>query len=1301
MDYAIRAYIALMIPFVLFSQENDTFQATSVTNSKQISFNELTVEQGLSQNSVVSISQDSLGYMWFATQDGLNKYDGRTFEFYNKQFEDVTRPTYSKLGKTYIDNSGGFWIISNSGRLEYFNQEINSFNLIKGITSASCILQVNSKDFYVGTYDNGLFKINSKTKDTLPIFKDSFVDTPIYELMESDLGLLVVTSEHIYQIERDRISKCDTPNKVNHFSSLALSKDGTIWLGTFGNGLYFKTKDNKKFLKFEHSKLPDNSNIQDILVDKNNRLWLATYGDGAYIIDIDTKSVQHCIANKNDPYALHYDDVLCLYEDFTGTIWLGTDGAGLSYYDEHLKKFNIITNSQTPIDVHVDVVRAIAIDKNETMWLGTSGKGLTSINSSSNHYKTYTVQNSELSSDRIMSLLFHDEELWIGHQGKGLQIMTTGGKFRSFPDLEHRTIWKIVKDKHHQIWLCTRDGGLIQFDKHSGVINSFTSENSALTSNNIRTVESSANNQLWIGTEDNGLFVLNQSTGTIKEIKTVPDKIKSLYFDNDILWVGTNGNGLKAYDVSNDTVKTYTIEDGLSNNVIYGILPDENDNLWLSSNKGITRFGLKDDTKLSIENYLSYSGLQAFEFNTGAYYKGDNGQLYFGGLEGVNWFDPSTITFNKSQPKTVISKLEIFGKEREMIESPVFPYNQNTVTFTFAALHFSQPEQNLYKYKLVNHDADWSMPEPINVAHYTNLPPDTYTFMVMSSNYDGVWNKTPATYSFEILKPWYASNLAKFLYLIGILALIVIIYRYLKFRWEVKIQLKLEHAETERLKKLDEFKTKLYTNISHEFRTPLTLISGPIEHQLSKDTLNQEDRTELNLVKQNANRLLNLVNQMLDLSMIDSGQLRLIVSEGNLNILLKQIVAAFQYKADNKNITIISDINDLKQVWYDTDIIEKVASNLLSNAIKYAPENSEIIFDANEQSNAMVLSIINVNNTILQKDFGKLFQRFYQDDVASDGVGVGLALVKELVNLSKGSILANNIDDDKIQFTVTLPIHKEAFLSSEVKINPEATIHSLQTPSERETIASKPTLLIVEDNKDIRTFIVSIFKEEYDIIEANNGKVGIENAVKDLPDIIISDIMMPVQDGIELCNELKYNELTSHIPIILLTAKVGEENEIKGLKTGADAYITKPFNSEKLKIRVEKLIENRQLLQKHFSKDFTINPELAITSTEAEFLKRLKAVLDKEITNPEFTSERFAEIMQMSRTQLHRKLNAIVGISASEFIRTQRLKLALPLLKQSDATISEIAYQVGFNTPSYFIKCFKEVYGCTPNEYPS
>ena len=1031
-------------------------------------------------------------------------------------------------------------------------------------------------------------------------------------------------------------------------------------------------------------------------------MWIATYGKGVYLVNFEKKTIQNFTEDKNNPYALHYNDVLSLFEDNTGTIWLGTDGTGLSYYDEYLVKFNVLTNDQVPQNVNVDVIRAIAKDSENNIWVGTSGKGLTRLNIDKQDFYTYTAQNSKLLGDRVMSLLFGDGKLWIGHQTFGLQLMDAKGKITSFKQTENFTIWKIYNGENDRIWLGTRDHGLILFDKGEGIIQQYNSKNSKLTTNNIRTIEKGKGNELWIGTETDGLFKLDIKSNKIEKVKDINSSIKSLYLNGTSLFIGTNGDGLQVFNPQEKSVQDFTTNEGLPNNVVYGILPDKEGYLWMSSNKGISKLKFHNNTISVIENYSNYDGLQAFEFNTGAYFKDENGMLYFGGLEGINWFNPNQLSFNPIKPKTVISGFEVFNRDRRLVPSQKLQHTENTVTFTFSSLHFSQPERNQYKYKLLNNDADWIAAGNSNLAHYTNLPPNDYEFQVISSNYDGVWNTDPATYSFTILKPWYGTNLAKGAYALLAVLFGFYLYRYLKWRWEIKAQLRLEHEETERLKKLDEFKTKLYTNISHEFRTPLTLISGPIENQLAKTKLSKEDKRELSLVKQNADRLVGLVDQLLDLSMIDSGQRKLTIKQGNLAILLKQLISAFQYKAAEKNIAISSSIKDLKNVWFDTDIIEKVVSNLLSNSIKYSPESSTIVFEASNQEGVLVLSVINQSDFVGKKDLSKLFQRFYQDNKLSEGVGVGLALVRELVTLSNGTIIANNIDDNKIQFTVSIPIDSSAFEDEVLVFDDQIENKEPQISPQVESVEREnPLLLVVEDEADIRAFIISIFKNNYQVIEAENGKIDITKALKKMPDLIISDIMMPEIDGIQLCNTLKTNELTSHIPIILLTAKVGEENEIEGVKTGADAYVTKPFKSEKLKIRVEKLIENRRQLQKHFSKTLSIKPELSITSTESDFLKRLQTVLDEHITEPDFTSERFGKLMHMSRTQLHRKLKAISGMSASEFIRSQRLKLAIRLLEESDASISEIAYQVGFNTPSYFSKCFKEEYNCTPNEYLS
>ncbi|WCO02806.1 hybrid sensor histidine kinase/response regulator transcription factor [Psychroserpens ponticola] len=1292
--------------------------STSITFSQtQKTFQQLSIKDGLSQSSAISIAQDSTGYLWIATQEGLNKYDGKTFMHYKKQFEDITKANYSKLGKVYVDRENVIWIITNSGNLEKFNRKNETFKKIESIKDVSAIFQDTKLNTYIGTYNNGLYKIDKTTKDTLQVFKKEDFQKSISSIIQQKDAVIITALNGVINLDINTNSYSNNSQTKAYYSCIDILKDGSQVIGTYGNGLFIQS--NGEYIPFNtlgKSSLPNNLNIQSVLVDKNNKLWIATYGQGVYVLDFEQKTINHIKVNKNDVYAIHYDYVLSLFEDYSGIVWIGTDGAGLSYYDEHLSKFNILTNNQLPIDVSVNQIRSITKNnKSDDLWLGTFGEGLTKINFITNQHKTYTTQNSKIRSNRVVSLAIIDDELWIGHQDFGLELFNKNGEFRALNNkskikFDAQTVWNIFRDSKNRIWLCTREHGLFLYDKNKGVIDNYRFEKgnlNSIPSNNIRTITEAKNGLLWIGTDDNGICSLNPETKKITPHKKINDKIKSLLVDNkrSILWIGTFGNGLKSYNTKTREIKTYNTENGISNNVIYGILPDNNNNLWLSSNKGICKFNSENLDFPNIINYNIHDGLQSLEFNTGAYFKDKNGLLFFGGLEGLNWFNPNLLTTNPVKPKTVITKLELFNKKHKILENEKFKHNLNTFTFNFAGLHYSLPNRNSYQYQLVNYDENWIQSGNNTIAHYSKLNPGDYTFKVKSSNYDAVWNDIPATYSFTILQPWYLSYIALVFYFSGFFLTIYGVYKYLKWKWHMNIQLQLEQEETERLKQLDEFKTKLYTNISHEFRTPLTLISGPIDKQLENPKLSKNDKKELSLVQRNSKRLLNLVNQLLDLSKLETGNLNLTVSNGNLAVLLKQLVAAFEFKAKEKNIEFNYNIRPIDKAWFDKDVIEKIVINLLSNAIKYTKKNGRIHFNSTIKNGQIIISIINNGNILTQEELSKLFQRYYQNNKSADGVGIGLSLVKELVILSHGNILANTINDDEIQFTVTLPIERSFFNSSE--INEDQLFETKEITNQEKDYSTtnkttfnnnKPLLHIVEDDDDIRQYIASIFEEDYTIKDSINGEQGIANAIKEIPDIIISDIMMPKVDGIELCNTLKLDERTSHIPIILLTAKSGDQNEIIGLKTGADDYFVKPFNSNKLKIKVEKLIELRKQLQQRYSNSLELK-DITTTSVDQQFLSRLKSVLNENMTNTDFSSEVLSKKMLMSRMQLHRKLNALTGLTTTQLIRNERLKIAITLLKQSELTISEIAYQIGFNTPSYFIKNFKDVYKCTPLEY--
>ncbi len=1313
-------------------------------SQSQITFRQLSVKEGLSQNSTVSITQDSTGYLWIATQDGLNKYDGRKFNMLPYSFVDITKPDYSNLGKVYTDRTGNVWAIPLNKVPHKLNTTTGNFEPLPSITDVSVVFQDIDLNIWFGTYTNGLFVLKPDKnipEQTLPS-KD--LQGTVYNIAQDKPGNLILAKDSeiiLYNYKTSELTKEPTKTIYGelitaNFSDVVFDKNSTQWVSTFGDGLYFKEKAETTYQRIGQlsftDPLPLDLNITDLFIDKKERLWIATYGRGLYMVDFEQQEISHFGVEENNPRALHYNDVLCIYEDYSGTLWFGTDGAGISYYDEYLEKFNSLTNYQTPENINIDVVRAIAVDKNEAVWIGTSGKGLTRYEPATNSWQAFKTENlseNSIRSDRVMSLYVDDaNNLWIGSQGAGLSILDPQGRFTHFSahtnvSLSAETIWDIFRDDNNRFWLATRENGLIQFSMDKGELKKYKTKNEEQRGppgNNIRVITSGENGMLWLGTEEDGIASFDPITETFvwykKSSETnsiTSNNIKSLYQDpNGILWIGTNGAGLNAFDINRNKFYSFTIEDGLANNVIYSILPDEDHSLWLSSNKGITKFtpGKSLETSAEIINYANYDGL-ATEFNTGAYYKDRLGNLYFGGLDGFYWFKPDQLQKNALLPKTTITNLEIFNTAQPLSKNLTLKHDENTLTFTFSSLQFSLPEKNQYQYRLLNYDQEWVRAGNTNFARYSQLPPGDYNFQVKSSNYDNVWNEKPVSYTFSIQAPWYLTTLAKTLYLLLLLAGIYGIYNYLKWRWRMRLNLRLQQEEAIRLKRLNDFKSKLYTDVSHEFRTPLTLISGPIDAKLSEGALTDSDFTNFSMIKRNTNRLIALVDQLLQLAKLEKGKLKLKISSGNLGLFLGMLASAFEYKATLKDMAYTVNITNLENCWYDEDIVEKIVTNLLSNAFKHGVNGGSCQLDVEGKEDRLYLSI---SNSISQKsglEIDKLFTRFYQHDEYSEGAGVGLNLVKELVHLHQGEISVQKINENNICFRVCLPVQQTAYpklkkveivsdqiesvktnMSDAAAMNPELPKETDQT--------ELPILLVVEDNKEVRQFITSVWKNSYQIFEAQDGKEGIKKALKIVPDLIITDVRMPICDGIELCNTLKTDERTSHIPIILLTAGVGEEQELKGLQSGADDFITKPFKLRVLQSRVENLIATRKILRNRYSQEMMLKAkDIALTPTDALFFERVQKVLDEQLSDVDFSAATFCKAIGMSRMQLHRKLMAFTGLSTSAFIRSQRLKQAVHILKTSDATINEVAYSVGFNTPSYFIKCFKETYKKTPSEY--
>ena len=1282
---------------------------------KQFSFRQLTVKQGLSQNSVVSIAQDSLGFLWLATQDGLNRYDGQSIKHYPFQFTDITRPSFSRLGKVYVDREGHVFIIPSDHKIYKYDPVKDTFLSVGTITNVTTIWQDILKNYWVGTSGGEVFMLNPdfsirpsqfkiKLKGQLKsIGKRSNDELSI--LSEKSLAFLNYHTNSLREISLETLLG---EKMLSNLNAISMDDKGTLWIGYYGDGLFYYDEATHSIRRLKDASfdgyLPKDVMILDLFFDKQGRLWITTYGDGLYLVDFSSDKIDHFSEQKQNPRALHYNDILCAYQDGSGSLWFGTDGAGASFYDADLEKFNSFTNYQTPPNINIDVVRAITLDDANNVWVGTSGKGLTKYEPDTNSWITYTTTNSSLSSNRIMSLHYDaDGELLIGTQSGGLHIMDKNKTLRTnipFNEtyLSTATIWNIFEDSSKNMWLGTRDNGLIQFDKKEGVQKqyiAFKVNDSIVVRKNIRVITQAPQGALWLGTGEKGLIRFDPKTKKTSVITTEnsslsSNAIKSLYQDpkNNVLWIGTYGKGLDAYDIDANKFYHFSTENGLPNNVIYSILPDEAGNLWLSSNKGITKFSPPESFRSmpAITNYNNYDGL-ATEFNTGAYYKHKEGQLYFGGLEGFYWFNPQSIVENQYLPKTAITDFKVLNVSKSIYSDTLLQHNENTIDFTFSSLQFSEPEKNQFKYRLLPYEKDWVTSDNKNHVRYTRLPPNEYEFQVVSSNYDGKWNYKPEKFVFSILAPWYFTTWSKTLYVLLLILTAILVYRYLKWRWKIKLDLQLKQEEATRFKKLNDYKSRIYTEIAHEFRTPLTLISGPIESKLAAPDLAEKDEDTFKIIERNASRLTSLVDQLLQLAQLDEGKFQLQKEWGNLGLFLKSIGSSFEFEAKQHKIEYHYEINAIPKAWYDEDALYKIVVNLLSNAIKYGKKGGQCRFNARHERGFLIMTVSNDIQKGIEET-QKLFERFYQTNKDSKGAGIGLSLVEKLVHLYEGEIEVQQ-PGGTIHFIVTIPL-----------ITQQGELLQENFESEQEnTKNGKSILLVVEDNHDVLEFITSEFEKSYKIVKANHGDMGIKKAFDHIPDIIISDVRMPHKDGITLCKTLKNDERTSHIPIILLTAGNDKQSELKGLKAGADDYVTKPFKIKILEKRASNLVESRKMLRERYSQENFLKPkDIAITPTDEVFFTKLEEVINQHLSNPEFNTAKFSKLMGMSRMQLHRKLIVYTGLSTSAFIRSQRLKQALQILKTSDATINEVAYTVGFNTPSYFIKCFKEAYKKTPAE---
>lgn len=1362
---------------------------------QEIPFGYISTENGLSNNGVNCLLQDSCGFLWFGTDNGLNRFDGYDIKVYRNDEHDSASISNNGIWSLFQDNSGCLWIGTSSGEINRYDHKrdkfvhwsVNSGSLKENrITS---IYKDKNGSLWIGTYKDGLYKFNKgkKSEHWLPNLqvKNSLSHNYVTSIIEDRFGSLWIgTYNGLNKLslkfpEKGFVVFYSDPHNSGSLSgnliwNLANStvEEGIIWVST-SNGL-IKLDPEKN--EFRRNKLPDEGRIQfgnsvgsvvDEIYEKQRIIWCGTYA-GLVRINLSNGKSKRFTADEENNHGLSSNSINYIMKDKSGVIWIATGDKGLNFISPKGLKFNNLSrysvlNEEEFNHLCRENITAAAQTPDGIIWLGTD-EGLYYLKS---EHKILTVYSDPvLKNLNIWSLEAGGPgEIWIGTYGQGLkQFNLNSRKLKSWniedPSYPYKNpsfgfIKSVLKDRRGKIWIGCWGPGLVQLDPQSGNVKYWPAKEGSpgsLNYGDVWVIHEDRQNRIWIGTNGGGLNLYNDADGGrfISWIKG--DKKGITLSDNNIqaicesrksneeetvLWVGTQ-NGLNKLIINNSPIpeikyKSYTIKEGLPDNTIKSILEDDGGNLWIGTGEGISL--LKYGEKKFI-NFTASDGLKGNAFIAGSALITKDGIIIFGSTGGLNIFSPDQIFQSHYSPPVLITRFQIFNEEVSVgEESPVkqnitsakeinLSYDQNVFSFQFSSLDFNSPKSINYAYMMEGFDRDWIYSGSRRFITYTNLDPGTYAFKVKATNSDGIWTKNEASLKVVINPPWWRSFWAYFLYIFSIVAGFFAIRKFQINRAELRNELKMREFESKKLQELENLKSRFFANLSHEFRTPLMLIKGPLEQLLKSYIKKGENPEELQMIKRNSGRLQELIDQLLELSQLEAASIPLRAKQENAAELLKGIVSIFEPHMMGKNINLIFNrTEETVYAWIDRDKFEKIISNLLSNAIKFTPSGGTVSVLFQRNMNNIEIKISDTGIGIPKNQHGKIFNRFYQADNSAQkafgGSGIGLALVKELVELHKWKISFHSEIEKGTEFSLLIPVddsyleEKDKISDSSLSAKPaeEPKDDSKNLEDKREKIfkisevpgtAEKPAVLIVEDSSDVRKYISGLLLECFETSEAEDGESGLKKAAEEMPDLIISDIMMPFMDGLEFCRKLKTNWETSHIPVILLTAKASGESKIEGLETGADDYLTKPFDSRELLIRIKNLLEQRKRIKEKFSKEIRVSADaLAANSTDNEFLKKAFGIVEKNLGEKEFNSEIFAQEMFVSRSQLHRKLVAVTGQAPGEFVRALRLKHAAALILKKDLSITQIAFEVGFSSASHFTQAFQQQFGCVPSEFRS
>ncbi len=1353
---------------------------------KTQNFNFENIKEGISKVGIYTIIQDNKGFIWIGTNgSGLYKFDGLDYTSYKFMQEDETSISSNLVFSSYLDKDNNLWIGTEDG-LNLYNRDLDQFKKISvGLlnnANISVLSILESRgNLYIGTRLNGLFKLNLKTNEIQRIACKDNSRPAINSIQKikngtiflgTSLGLRKLDTLNSTILKPKKIEDSNILNFAIPIQTLLVDKDNNLWAGSYTKGVFkYQFKDDN-IVDFSQFPITE-KRILSLAELADKTFMFGSENDGLFHMDSNGSLIKNYLYNKKDKNSIRSNSIWSLFVDNNQRIWMGYYNNGVVVSDNLFDKFdNIESLENNPNSLQTGSVTGIVKDANDKLWITMDGGGIdvfdikTSkvdhINTSND--KTY----SGLTSNHIQTIYIDSKKnVWAGSWDNGIYILKDGSKKitninikNSNGKLLSNAILSITEDKEGVIWIGTFYTGVYTFNPKTNVLTHHNSEEfvkHGINTSDVRKILVDNDGSIWLGTTT-GLFNINTKEGEFSIssfVKLMANSnnnqsssthILSLYESTDnYIWIGTRGAGLCRYDKKTDEFKWFNKFSGLKEENIASIIEDENGNIWVSGNAGITKLDLKTN---EVVNYTTNDGLLSDDFNFNAVLRDDEGKLYFGNYKGVDFFNPKDLSTNSSVPSLYLTGLKIFNKDVIPNEenSPLtktitetsnikFNHEQSVFTIQYTGINYTRPEKNQYAYYLEGLEESWNYVGNQRSATYTNLDYGDYVFKLKAANNDGFWNEKPLELRIKILPPWWKTNLALASYILLFGLGFLLLNKITRNRIKEKELIKNERTQRIQEEILNKNKLQFFTNISHEFRTPLTLILNPLKDIMRDESLNlpEKVKSKHSTIYRNSDRLFRLINELMDLRKLEFDKVRVRASELNLVDFTKNIVLFFKEEALDRNIFLSLDTEmGLIKAWADKSMLEKIIFNILSNAIKVTPDNGVINVNLIDNDEDYILPLISSTKPVkvveivisdtgkgLEEDqVDKIFERFYQVESLNKtyygGTGIGLEVVSSFVNLHKGKIEVTSKIDEGTTFRIILPKGKEHFTKDEIKsfkaesdlpkkeINfiPENKISEKEEDVEVEKATTKKyTILVVEDNTELRNYLKTELSKTYKVLLANNGLEGLKIAEKSFPDVILTDVIMPEMDGFEFCRRIKTDIKTSHIPLLMLTAKARIDDRIEGIEHGSDAYMTKPFDMRLLTLRLSQLITSRKLIfDKYFSEVSGSKENTNATSIDKEFINKVLAYIGENISNSSLSVEELANELNLSKSQSYRKIKSLTGQTPNELLRRIRLERAYQILETGSAFISEVGFKVGFSSASYFTKCFKAHFGMLPTE---